>query len=242
MTGIQPTPSNLSIEIKTPEELAKAQEELEVAKKKVEELLAKFQGYSDQLANLNINLSVGGRIKQDIIKGIVDPLLNFNCLDFELPALQLSLLVSLLSVPIPTIPPIPDPLKLLLGLKVNVALELPTVAEFRQYINAKIEEAKQKCQEQTIKKQLADAAQEELPFTARLNAITLANTAATRDAGPPCITTERGKTVDEAISKAHFKLSRIQKCCECCGTKELKIINSKEENGVFIVTVGILDK
>lgn len=240
MTSLPQVPANFStIEVKTPEELQKAQEELEEAQRKVDELLAKIQGYSEQLQNAN--LSVGGKIKNEIIKTTVDPLFNFGCVNLELPVLQLSLLTNLYlsGINVPTIPAIPDPLKLLLGLNANFKLELPTVADFIQYINAKIEETKEKCQEQAIRKQLADAQREETPFTARRTAVN--SFAKSQEPEPACITTETGVTLEEAVSKAQFKLTRIDKCCECCSNKELKILSSKQENGVFIVTVGILE-
>jgi hypothetical protein len=240
MTALPEIPANFNtIEIKTPEELQRAQEELDEAQRKVEELLAKLQGYSQQLEN--INLSVGGKVKDEIIKNTVDPLFNFGCVNLELPLIQLSLLVNLylLAIRFPTIPAIPDAIKLAIGLKVGIPIELPTVAEFRQYVNKKIEESKKKCQQETIKKQLADAQQEETPFTARRTAIN--NFAKTQEPEPACITTETGATLEEAVSKAEFKLTRIDKCCECCNNKELKILSSKQENGVFIVTVGILE-
>jgi len=242
MTSLPAVPVNFeTVEIQTPEELLKAQKELEEAQRKVDELLSKLQGYSQQLENLNLNLSVGGQIKDKIIKSMVDPLFNFGCGNLELPLIQLSLLVNLyaLAVKFPTIPTIPDAIKLAIGIKVNVPIELPTVAEFRQYVNKKVEEAKKKCQRQTIAKQLADAQQEEVPFTARQDEVNSASKK--QEPEPACVTTETGRTYDEAVSKAEFKLKRIDKCCECCNDKELKILSSKQENGVFIVTAGILE-
>jgi hypothetical protein len=242
MTKLPEVPANFgTIEIQTPEELLKAQEELEAAQRKVDELLAKLQGYTQQLENINLNLSIGGQVKDKIIKGTVDPLFNFGCGNLELPLIQLSLLINLymLAIKFPTIPAIPDAIKLAIGIKIGIPIELPTVAEFRQYVNKKIEESKKKCQKQAIAKQIADAQEEEVPFTARQD--TINNAAKRQKPEPACITTETGRTLDEAVSKAEFKLKRIDKCCECCNNKELKILSSKQENGVFIVTVGILE-
>lgn len=242
MTTLPAVPANFeTVEIQTPEELLKAQQELEEAQRKVDELLSKLQGYSQQLENLNLNLSVGGQIKDRIIKSTVDPLFNFGCGNLELPLIQLSLLVNLyaLAVKFPTIPAIPDAIKLAIGIRVNIPIELPTVAEFRQYVNKKVEEAKKKCQRQAIAKQLAEAQQEEVPFTARQDEIN--NAAKNQEPEPACVTTETGRTYEEAVSKAEFKLKRIDKCCECCNNKEFKILSSKQENEVFIVTAGILE-
>lgn len=168
-------PSNFEVGIKSPEELQKTQEELEKTQQKIQELLDKLESYSEKLENLNVNLSIGGQIKDKIIKGTVDPFLKLGCKSFELELLQLSLLVNLYlaSINIPTIPAIPDALKLALGLKVSIPIELPTIAEFRQYINAKVEEAKRKCQQAILERQLADAAEEENPFSARRKQIAL---------------------------------------------------------------------
>lgn len=242
MTSLPSLPTNFSATpVKTPEEIQKAQEELDKATKKVEELLAKYESYSDQLEELNKKLSIGGQVKEQIIKGTVDPLLDVGCINLELPLLQLSLLVNLylLSLQFPTIPVIPDAIKLALGIQIDIPIELPTVAEFKQYVNQKIEEGKQKCQQEAIKKQLQDAQQEETPFTARQNASN--KTAKKQEPDSSCITTETGKTLAEALRKAEFKLKRVQKCCECCGDRELKILSNKQENGVFIVTAGILE-
>lgn len=168
-------PSNFDVGIKTPEELQKAQEDLENAQKKIQDLLDKLQSYSEKLEKLNINLSIGAQVKDKIVKGTVDPLLKLGCKSFELELLQLNLLVNLYltSLTIPTIPAIPDALKLVLGLKVNIPIELPTIADFRQYINFKVEEAKKRCQQAILEKQLLDAAEEENPFTARKKKIEL---------------------------------------------------------------------
>lgn len=241
MTSLPKLPSNFGVaEAKTAEDIQKAQAELEEAQRKVEELLAKIQSYSEQLENINLNLSVGAKIKDGIIKKTVDPLCNFGCINLELPILQLSLLTNLflLSIRFPTIPAIPAALKLVLGIRVNIPIELPTIAEFMQYVNVKIEESKQRCQKQAIAKQLAEAQDEETPFTARQQARNSRQSLLS----PPksCITTETGRTHEEALEKAEFTLKRVLKCGKCSNA-ELQILSSKQENGVFIVTAGILE-
>lgn len=230
-----------AIEVKTPEELQRAQAELEEAQRKVEELLAKLQSYSQQLESINSNSSIGAKLKDGIIKNTVDPLFNFGCTNLELPILQLSLLINLylVSIKVPTIPAIPDALKLALGIKAGIPIELPTIAEFKQYINAKIEESKQKCQKQAIARRLAEAQEEETPFTARQQAKNNRNSLLSP--AKSCITTETGNTQEEALEKAEFTLKRVLKCCECCGNAGVQILSSKQENGVFIVTAGILE-
>ena len=234
MTGLPPIPANFSVSTPpTPAQLEQAEEQL----RKIEEIIAKLESYSNRLQNLNV--SVGGKIKDGVIKSTVDPLLDFGC-NFELRTLELNLLINLysLAINIPTLPTIPNSIKLLLGINVNIVPDIPTVAEFKQYVNKKIEEAKKKCQEQAIAKQIAEAQLEETPFTARQETQNNRTIRLTPD--PACVTTETGITQEEALSKAEFKLKRIQKCCECCGNTPLQILNSKQENGVFIVTAGIL--
>lgn len=242
MTSLPKLPTNFdAAETKTAEDIEKAQKELEEAQRKVEELLAKIQSYSQQAENINLNLSIGAKLKDGIVKNTVDPLFNFGCVNLELPILQLSLLTNLylLSIRVPTIPAIPDALKLALGIRVNIPIELPTIAEFKQYINLKIEESKQKCQQQIIDKQLTEAQDEETPFTARQ--LDKNNRDKLLSPVKSCITTETGKTEEEALEKAEFMLKRVLKCCECCGNAGLQILSSKQENGVFIVTAGILE-
>jgi hypothetical protein len=242
MTLLPQQPANFSAtENRTAEEAQRAQEDLEEAQRKVEELLSQLEGYSQQLQNLRLNLSAGAQIRENIIRSTVDPLFNFGCINLELPSLQLSLLANLylLASRIPTIPAIPAALKLAIGLQISVPLEVPTIAEFRQYINAKIEEAKIKCQQQIISRELADALAEDTPFTARQDAQN--NTARSLSPDQSCIVTETGATEEEALRKAEFKLKRVLRCCECCGNTSLTKLSSKQENGVFIVTAGILE-
>lgn len=233
-----------STPVKTPEEIEEARRKLEEAKKKVEELLSKLQTYSQQLENVNINASPGGQIKQQVVNGVVDPLLDgIGCFNFELELLQLNLLISLysLDIPILALPAIPEPLKLLLGININIPLEIPTVADFKQRINQKIEEQKAKCQQEIINKQLRDAQEEETPFIARQNAVNLSNeqklAKAVNKNESTCVATEIGSSLEEATNKGIFMLTRVLKCC---GKTQATVLNSKQENGQFVVTVGII--
>jgi hypothetical protein len=90
-------------------------------------------------------------------------------------------------------------------------------------------------QQQVIAKQLAEAQDEETPFTARQQARNSRQSLLS----PPksCITTETGSTQEEALEKVEFTLKRVLRC----GNAELQILSSKQENGVFIVTAGILE-
>ncbi len=213
-------PTNLVVSPKTPEELQKAQEELEKAQKKIDELLAKLQGYSEKLENLNRNLSFGAQIKDKIIKTTVDPFLKLGCRSAELELLQLSLLVNLylISIKLPTLPPIPDAIKLLLGIKVNIPIELPTIAEFKQYINTKIEEAKRRCQEVIIEKQLAEAAEEESPFTARSKQIQLIKSISSAPKARTVLGKQPGKQSAYVVTEEDLRiLDEINnRCCENC--------------------------
>lgn len=167
-------PADISVELNaaeliSAEELEKIQQQLT----KLEEELSKLEDYAAKLEKLNLNLSVGGNIKQQIIKGIIDPLLKrVRCPELELRMLQLNLAINLYGqgLKVPTIPAIPDPLKLLLGLQVKIPIELPTIAEFKQYANQQIEEKKRKCQQAAIARQIADAEEDDSPFSARSNA------------------------------------------------------------------------
>ena len=233
-----------STPVKTPEELEQARQKLEEAKKKVEELLSKLQTYAEQLENININASFGGQVKQQIVDGVVDPLLDgIGCFNFELELLQLNLLINLyaLDIPIPTLPAIPEPLKILLGFDVNIPLEIPTVADFKQRINQKIEEQKRKCQQEIINKQLRGAQEEETPFIARQDSTNLSNQQNTarpvNSNESNCVATEIGSSLEEATNKGIFMLTRVLKCC---GKTQATVLNSKQENGQFVVTVGII--
>lgn len=166
MTSLPEAPNNFdSISIETPEELQKAQEQLEETKKKIEELLLKLETYAALLQNITLTSSEGAKLKQKIVKEVVDAFLKIKCPGFELPLLQLSILINsyLLALNLPTLPVIPDTLKL----TISIPIELPTVADFKRYINQKIEEAKQRCQRAAIKKQIEDAKKEKTPFTNR---------------------------------------------------------------------------
>lgn len=236
-------PANFSsTPIKTPEELEQARKKLEEAKRKVEELLSKLETYSEKLEKIEV--SFGGKIKEKIVNGTVDPLLDgIGCSNFELELLQLNLLIALysLNIAIPTLPVIPDPLKLLLGLTISIPLEIPTVADFKQRINQKIEEQKSKCQQDIIDAQILDAQAEETPFIARQDTMNLSDQ---QNAAQPvnanesnCVVTEIGSSLDEATNKAIFMLTRVLKCC---GRTQASVLNSKQENGKFVVTVGII--
>lgn len=233
-----------STPVKTPAEIEEARRKVEEAKQKVAELSSKLESYAQQLEKININASFGAQIKQNIVNGVVDPLLDgIGCFNFELELLQLNLLINLysLDLSIPTLPPIPEPIKLLLGFDVKLPIEIPTVADFKQRVNQKIEEQKRKCQQAAIDKQISDASAEETPFFARQEAQNLLNQ---RNLARPknlnesnCVVTETGSSLEDATNKAIFILTRVLKCC---GKTEAQVLNSRQENGNFIVTVGII--
>lgn len=111
---------------------------------------------------------------------------------------------------------------------------IPNPARIAQYIENLLEKKKQAEQLVVMKKQKVEAQLEQTPFTAlqtRINEVSNNQRPAN-----VCITTETGNTQQEALNKAEFKLKNVQKCAN----KELQILNSKEENGVFIVTARIL--
>lgn len=121
---------------------------------------------------------------------------------------------------LPTIPTVP-------GLGNLPKISIPSPAEIRQFINQRIDQAKRKRQETIISTQLEAAQQEETPFTARQ--VTENNVPS---APKVCIATETGTTLEIAQKKAEFKLLRVLKC-----SGQQQIVDVRQENGVFIVTV-----
>jgi hypothetical protein len=111
---------------------------------------------------------------------------------------------------------------------------VPNPVRIAQYIDNLVERKKRTEQQAIMKLQKLDAQLEETPFTAIQTRIN--NEFNNQRPTGICITTETGSTQEEALTKAEFKLKNVQKCTN----KELQILNSKQENGVFIVTAGIL--
>lgn len=218
MTKIPEIPANLSVNIQTPEELQKAQEELEKAQKKIDELAAKIQGYTDVLENLSLTYSIDDKLKQKIIKEVVDPFIKPSCRGMELYLLQLNILLNiyLLGLNLPKIPAIPDAIKLALGIKINLIPPLPTVAEFKQYIIKKILESKRNCQALTGKLQQDRANREKSPFSNRKRQLNsekslLKAPVSTLGKGPKYIPTEEDLLTLEELSKV---------CCDNCNDEE----------------------
>ncbi len=111
---------------------------------------------------------------------------------------------------------------------------VPNPVKIAQYIDDLLERKKRTEQLVIMKKQELEAQLEETPFTAirtRINRVY-----DNQRPADTCITTETGSTQQEALDKAEFKLKNVQKCAN----KELQILSSKQENGVFIVTARIL--
>lgn len=127
----------------------------------------------------------------------------------QVPPIQLT---GILSALIPTIP-------------VPV---IPSPAEIRDYINDIIEKKKIAQQQAIINTQRLAAKEEESPFTARQNEEQLNKVESV------CITTETGSSEEDAVSKAELRLRRSQQC-----SGNTTVLNSTEQNGIFIVTVKI---
>lgn len=184
--------------------------------------------FTTETQTLQENLSTADRIKVGALNTTFPPE-SFNLPNtgssFEEVDTRINTIVDTFINAIPVPPVVPS----VPGLGNLPKVNLPSPAEIRQFISQRIEQAKRRRQEATISAQLVAAQEEETPFTARQT--TQNNVPA---AEKVCIATEQGTTLDIAQKKAEFKLRRVLKC-----SGQQQIVDVRQENGVFIVTVKI---